>query len=149
MNNFLLSKDILSITRSVNLQANLFDNKNIVISGSFGFIGKYILECLIFIKKEMKLNFNVYAIDNFITSDKTIKSYYEKRGINCIDYDINNKFEIDVEFDFIICLAGIASPYYYNKYPVETLNVSINGAPCNLAGENLKYSFILRYIQWG
>ncbi len=102
-------------------------NKNIVISGSFGFIGRYILECLLLIKKETKLNFNVYAIDNFITSDEKIKSYFEEKGINCINHNIIEKLNIDVEFDFIICLAGIASPYYYNKYPVETLNVSIYG----------------------
>ena len=52
MKDFLLSKDIYSITNSINLKADSFNNKNIVISGSFGFIGKYILECLIFIKKE-------------------------------------------------------------------------------------------------
>ncbi len=127
MKNFLLSKDIYSIINSINLEANSLNNKNIVISGSFGFIGKYILECLLFIKNEMKINFNVYAIDNFITSDEKIKSYFEEKGINCIKHDINKKLNIDVEFDFIICLAGIASPYYYNKYPVETLNVSING----------------------
>ena len=127
MKNFSLSKDIYSIIKSINLEANSFNNKNIVISGSFGFIGKYILECLLLIKKEMKLNFNVYAIDNFITSDEKIKSYFEEKGINCINHNINKKLNIDVEFDFIICLAGIASPYYYNKYPVETLNVSING----------------------
>ena len=127
MKNFSLSKDIYSIIKSINLEANSFNNKNIVISGAFGFIGKYILECLHLIKKEMKLNFNIYAIDNFITSDETIKSFFEKKGINCINHDINKKLNIDVEFDFIICLAGIASPYYYNKYPVETLNASING----------------------
>ena len=44
MKDFLLSKDIYSITNSINLKADSFNNKNIVISGSFGFIGKYILE---------------------------------------------------------------------------------------------------------
>ncbi len=127
MKKFFLSKDIYSITNSINLEANSLKNKNIVISGSFGFIGRYILECLLLIKKETKLNFNVYAIDNFITSDEKIKSYFEEIGINCINHNIIEKLNIDVEFDFIICLAGIASPYYYNKYPVETLNVSIYG----------------------
>ena len=127
MKKIFLSKDIYSITNSINLEANSLKNKNIVISGSFGFIGRYILECLLLIKKETKLNFNVYAIDNFITSDEKIKSYFEEKGINCINHNIIEKLNIDVEFDFIICLAGIASPYYYNKYPVETLNVSIYG----------------------
>ena len=56
-----------------------------------------------------------------------IKKFYEDEGLNCINHNINSKLDIDIEFDFIICLAGIASPYYYNKYPLETLDVSING----------------------
>ena len=28
-------------------------------------------------------------------------------------------------------------------------NVSINGAPCNFAGDNCKYSLIFKYIQYG
>ena len=55
MKNILLSKDIYSIINSINIEANSLNNKNIVISGSFGFIGKYILECLLFMKNEMKL----------------------------------------------------------------------------------------------
>ena len=55
MKNFSLSKDIYSIIKSINLEANSFNNKNIVISGSFGFIGKYILECLLLIKKKMNI----------------------------------------------------------------------------------------------
>jgi len=127
MKKFSLSEDIDLIINSISIEANALNNKNIIISGAFGFIGKYILDCLIAIKKEKELKFEVYAIDNFITSDKIAKSYYEERGINCIDHNINKKLDIDIEFDLIICLAGIASPYYYNKYPIETLNVSING----------------------
>ena len=41
--------------------------------------------------------------------------------------EIFNNQDIDINFDYIICLAGIASPYYYYKYPLETLDVSING----------------------
>ncbi len=127
MKNFYIDEDIESIIESINKEKNLFKNSNIIIGGSFGFLGKYFLECLINIKKKYKIDFNIYAVDNFITSDSSYKTYYEKQGIICINHDLNNKLELDLEFDFIICLAGIASPYYYNKYPMETLNVSING----------------------
>ena len=127
MNDFCIKSDIEEIAKSLIDESDYLNNKNIIISGAFGFIGKYILESLIQIQNNNKIKTNIYAVDNFITSDKKIKSYFENKGINCIDHDINNKLDIDVEFDLIVCLAGIASPYYYKKYPIETLNVSING----------------------
>jgi len=127
MNNFLRPEDIKTIIKQTDSENNIFKNKKIAISGAFGFIGKYILESFLLINKTKNFNIDIYAIDNFITSNRDLKKFYDQKGINCIDHDINNKIDINVEFDFIICLAGIASPYYYNKYPVETLNVSING----------------------
>ena len=76
MKKFSLSEDIDLIINSISIEANALNNKNIIISGAFGFIGKYMLDCLIAIKKEKELSFEVYAIDNFITSDKIAKSYY-------------------------------------------------------------------------
>jgi UDP-glucuronate decarboxylase len=121
------SDDINKILEIFKFEKNKFKNKKILISGSFGFIGKYILDTLISIKKNHHIDFDIYALDNFITSDKKHIDEYKDYNIKCINHDINQELNIDTEFDYIICLAGIASPYYYNKYPLETLNVSING----------------------
>ena len=121
------SKDIEEINNSLSLERHFLNNKNFIISGAFGFIGKYILECLLDYKNKNDYNFNIYAIDNFITSDPSNKDYFETKGVNCINHDINNKLNLDINFDYIVCLAGIASPYYYRKFPFETLNASIDG----------------------
>ena len=125
--NFAISEDIEEIIKLTDNKTDFLNNKNIIISGAFGFLGKYILECLTNKKLKKNLNYNIYAIDNFITSDKLSKDYFEKNDVKCIHHDINKELDIDIKFDYIICLAGIASPYYYNKFPIETLNVSING----------------------
>ena len=113
--NILRNEDIAEITNSLTIDNQSIDNKNFIISGAFGFIGKYILECLLNYKKINNCKYNIYAIDNFITSDPATKKYFETKGVNCINHDINNKLDLNIEFDYIICLAGIASPYYYNK----------------------------------
>jgi len=124
---FSQSKDISEIVDSIDIKLSILSNKNIIISGAYGFIGKYIIQCLINLKENNKIDFNIYAIDNFITSDPVSKKIFDDKGIKFINHDINQKLQLDVEFDYLICLAGIASPYYYIKYPIETLNVSING----------------------
>ena len=124
---FSRTEDISEIVNSIDIDHKLLSNKNIIISGAFGFIGKYILQSLIEFSDKNNIEFNIYAIDNFITSSKNSLDYFKSKKINCIDHDINKELNIDINFDYIICLAGIASPYYYFKYPLETLDVSING----------------------
>ncbi len=104
-----------------------FNKKNILIIGGTGFIGKYLLQTLAYIKENTDIIFNVTVIDNFKTSDKNDLSFYEKNNFKLEEHDILNKYDTDNVFDMIIFLAGIASPYYYNKYPLETLRLSVQG----------------------
>ena len=43
------------------------------------------------------------------------------------NHNVIEKFSTEQKIDFIIHAAGIASPYYYRAYPLETLEVAING----------------------
>ena len=49
-------EDIEEITNSLSVDHHSVNNKNIIISGAFGFIGKYILECLLNYKEKNNLN---------------------------------------------------------------------------------------------
>lgn len=89
--------------------------KKILITGSNGFIGRYIVEAIC---KTFKKNSNiVYGIDinknNFSYNNY---KYFKKDLFNLKKKDIPN-----VNFDYIIHLAGIPSPVYYKKYPLRTI----------------------------
>ena len=53
MKNFYNNNDITKIITSLNINLDLLNKKNILITGAFGFIGKYILETLITLKKNI------------------------------------------------------------------------------------------------
>jgi len=127
MDKFLNYEDILDIVKNLSIDNDKLENKNILLTGGFGFIGKYILEVLILLRDTQNTTFNIFVVDNFITSQESSLNYYKNKNISCINGDINKPLDLKMKFDTIICLAGIASPYYYNKFPLETLNVSING----------------------
>ena len=44
-----------------------------------------------------------------------------------INHNVVEKFNYDGKFDYVIHAAGIASPYYYKKMPLQTLDVAITG----------------------
>ncbi len=87
--------------------------KKILIVGCSGFIGKNLLEIL-FLKK---FNFNsIYGIDIISPQKKNKNFTFFKKDLFKKNLSLPN-----LKFDYIINLAGIPSPIYYKKKPLETI----------------------------
>jgi UDP-glucuronate decarboxylase len=106
--------------------------KTILITGGGGFIGRNLIEQLV----KFKTTHKIIVIDNFITSNKQefVKFYrqYEDR-LSFYAYDITNYRVLEYiledikHVDEIYHLASLASPPFYKKYPLETLDVGYIG----------------------
>ena len=66
-------------------------------------------------------------LDNLITAGDAGTDYPEVEHATFIQHDVVQPFEWDGPIDYIIHAAGIASPFYYRAYPLETLEVAITG----------------------
>jgi UDP-glucuronate decarboxylase len=67
------------------------------------------------------------VLDNLITAGDAGRDVPEYPGVEFINHDVIEPFEYDGGLDYVIHAAGIASPYYYRAYPLETLEVAITG----------------------
>ena len=121
MSKIIHDEDIYNITKSINNDFKKLKNKKILLIGYNGFLGKYFVD--IFSKFSKEINFELDCCDNFISSKK---NKFKNKRFKYIHGDIVN-INLKKKYDLIICLAGIASPALYKKFPMETLDVSYLG----------------------
>ena len=121
--NYLLNQDIDTIFLNTKKVVKKLEGSTILITGGNGFLGKYFLEIFKRYNEVFKKKLEVVVYDN--TFKKNI--YNKKDNISYIKNDVSKKINTKKKFDIIIHAAGIASPFYYSKKPLETLDVAIDG----------------------
>lgn len=136
--------DIKRIVQSLGDHSALLEGKVIVVTGGSGFLGKYIIDTLVYLNSKVLLvPCKIISIDNYITSS-TEGQEGSKRHIKYINHNVVEPISIKGRVDYIIHAAGIASPIYYQKYPLETIDVAVLGTRnmLELAKEKKVKSFL-------
>ena len=105
--------------------------KKILITGGAGFLGYYLIQALLHWNSRnpdsSKIDVTVY--DNYIRGiPGWLTALDEDPFLHLFRQDIAMPLpDIKPDFSFIIHAASIASPTYYRKYPIETMDANING----------------------
>lgn len=120
-----IEEDIESLAKSLSGCKKHFEEKTFLITGAGGFLGKYIVLLLKYLNEHV-LNKKIRAIllDNFVTGYEQVIA---DENLIFIKHNVIEPVEIDEPVDYIIHAAGIASPVYYTKYPIETMDVGTIG----------------------
>lgn len=129
MNDFCLEQDILAIAEITSDIHHMLSGRSILFTGGMGFLGRYfcrVVEMLNerFLEEPCKLT----LLDNFISSNEAVDFIRDEKNVRFLKHDIIEPLEYDGEtLDYVVHAAGIASPFYYRAYPLETLDVSVVG----------------------
>lgn len=126
--NSILKTDLIETAKLLGEEANAFSGKTLLISGGCGFLGRYFIELFEYLnEKILKKTCNLLVLDNLITTGENQNFIKSLPNSTFIKHDIVQIYNCEIHLDYIIHAAGIASPYYYRKYPLETLEVSTLG----------------------
>ena len=99
------------------MKKSIFKN---IVTGGAGFLGSHLIDKLM-LKGE-----SVICIDNFISGNKkNIDRWIKNENFELIEHDI--KIPIELNADKIWHLGCVASPVYYQKYPIDTIKTNFLG----------------------
>ena len=129
--NKIVNEDLEKIFESISDKKYKFDNSNIFVTGCCGFLGYYFLNFFNKYKKELNIN-SIVAVDNFqVGKPEWVEEIVKEGNIELKEFDIikGDLSTVDRNKDnsFVIHMASIASPVFYRKYPIETIEANIWG----------------------
>ena len=123
-----LDTDIVEVAEHLGEAAQSFAGKTILMTGARGFLGRHFVEVFTYLNEHvLDKPCTFVGLDNLLTAGDAGDKMVDRPHIKLIKANVIEPFEFDGEIDYVIHAAGIASPYYYRAYPVETLDVAING----------------------
>ena len=126
MTHKIIEEDIETIARGIADISQQLSGKTLLITGGAGFLGNYFISTIDYLNKNvLEKPCRIISIDNFITGVKY--RIEESQNFKAIKHNIKDPLRIDEEIDFIIHAAGIASPKFYRKFKIETIDVATLG----------------------
>jgi len=130
----LVQQDIQTIADSIQKEATAFEGQRFLLSGGAGFLGSYFVATLLHLNKtRFKKPATITILDNYITgSKKNVVVDLDNdpeavQWVKFIEHDVRKPLPENLEADYVIHAAGLASPFYYRKFPIETIEVAVTG----------------------
>jgi UDP-glucuronate decarboxylase len=125
----MLPSDIDEIASRLEKSVAPFAGKTILLTGGRGFLGRYFTRALVKLNETVlsKSPCKMIILDNLITAGKEGSLVETFPNCEIIPHNIIQPFKLPGKVDYIIHAAGIASPFYYRAFPLETLEVATAG----------------------
>lgn len=112
-------------------EAEKLRNSRIIMTGCAGFLGYYLMQWFISRLDDLEIDM-IIGLDNFMLGKpKWIENASKDSRVQIHSFDIITDDIAQIEgaekADYIIHMASIASPVFYRKFPIETLDANVWG----------------------
>jgi len=110
----------------------------LLVTGAGGFLCSYFVDTVVALNdRGLKPPCRIIAVDNFKTGlPERVAHLFGRSDVHFLQHDISRPLSplaqsvgegLGVRVDWIIHGAGIASPTFYRRYPLETIDVNVSG----------------------
>lgn len=105
-----------------------FSGSTVLVTGAAGFLCSYFLDTFAAMNARLDRPCHVIGLDNFRSGVPDRLSHLEHDPhVTFITHDVSTPFEPGRPVEWIIHGASIASPTFYRRFPLETIDVNVNG----------------------
>ncbi len=129
--NRIVEDDLTTIAESIKEEAKALEGKTVLITGGSGFIGSCMVAAIDLLnRKHLARPCKVISLDIYITgqsSKNNLLKEIDSENISFLKRDVRFPIEINEPVDYIISAAGVASPVYYKRFPIETIEGTVFG----------------------
>jgi len=125
-----INEDLNYICQNLQEEFSQLAGKKLLITGGAGFLGYYLIQAALHWNKTTDTpNIHITIYDNYIRGVPAwLTALADDESLELIKHDITNPLPKNIkDFQYIIHAASIASPIYYRKYPIETMDANVNG----------------------
>jgi len=127
----LLEKDLTHLTTALRDELGAMEGSNLLVTGGGGFLGYYLVQTVFFWneRKAAGRPIHVTVLDNYKRgAPEWLMALRGNRSLTLVEHDVSKPLPTGLrEFQYIIHAAGIASPTYYRRFPIETMDTNVNG----------------------
>jgi UDP-glucuronate decarboxylase len=130
--NPIVAEDMEYLSRALN-RAPQFDGATVLVTGAAGFLGFYISHFLFYLMEQGGGPRSLILLDTFLLGKPAWVEELARASdrVHIRSFDIAKDRIADVpgaeHADYVIHMASIASPIFYRKYPLETLDANVGG----------------------
>jgi UDP-glucuronate decarboxylase len=127
----IVEQDLGYIAGELGSEFRRLRGKRLLITGGAGFLGHYLVQAPLYWNRTAPTRdrVSVTVYDNY---SRGIPEWLEQLRtdpqLELVRHDMTDPLPEDVgDFDFIIHAASIASPTFYRRFPIETMDANVNG----------------------
>jgi UDP-glucuronate decarboxylase len=118
----LIKEDILRVKEDLQRDGITFEGASVAVTGGAGFLGSWTCDALI------EQGAKVICIDNLSSGLKSNVAHLMGNGnFKFINHDVTKPISIREDLDLVIHMASRASPFEFEKFPIEILNANTVG----------------------
>jgi UDP-glucuronate decarboxylase len=102
----------------------------VLVTGAAGFIGAHFTHVLSVLNQEQHLTkpIQITVLDNFSRGEpQWLKALGDQQNFTVIRHNIVEKLAHWPGYNFVVHAASIASPIYYRKFPIQTMDANVIG----------------------
>lgn len=127
----IVREDLDYICAQLRVELDRMAGKRLLVTGGGGFLGYYIVQAVLRWNEEESVNrrIHVTVLENY---SRGVPAWLEELDgnpqLDLLEHDVRHPLPSELEdVQYIIHAASIASPTYYRRYPIETMDANVNG----------------------